>query len=80
MKRLFVILALAGSLAACNNSADTTGEKKDSIDSTARERKDMVDSNAQEQKDKIDSSAEKKKDALDRVDSMKRKDSVKNKG
>jgi hypothetical protein len=71
MKRLFVILALAGSLAACNNSADTTGEKKDSIDSLASEKKDIVDSTASEKKDMIDSTAEKKKDALDKADSIK---------
>lgn len=80
MKRLFVILALAGSLAACNNSADTTDEKKDSIDSVASEKKDMVDSAASEKKDMIDSSAEMKKDALNRADSIKHRDSVKKKG
>jgi PBP1b-binding outer membrane lipoprotein LpoB len=71
MKRVFVILVLASSLAACNNSADTTGEKKDSIDSVASEKKDMVDSAASEKKDMIDSTAEKKKDALDKADSIK---------
>lgn len=80
MKRLFVILALAGSLAACNNSGDTTGEKKDSIDSMASEKKDVVDSMASEKKDMIDSTADKKKEALDRADSIRRKDSLKKKG
>lgn len=74
MKRLFVILALAVSFTACNNSGDTTGEKKDSIDSVAGEKKDMVDSSAEQKKDMIDSSADKKKDALDRVDSVQNKD------
>lgn len=79
MKRLFVILALAGSLAACNNSGDTTGEKKDSIDSMASEKKDMIDSTADQQKDKIDSSAEQKKEALDRMDSLNHRDDNKKK-
>ena len=79
MKRLFVIVALAGALTACNNSAGTTDEKKDSIDSMASEKKEMVDSTAEQQKDKIDSAAEKKKDAVDRVDSMHHKESVKKK-
>jgi hypothetical protein len=65
MKRILVILAVAGSLVACNNSANSTGEKKDSLDSLASEKKEMVDSNAQEQKDRIDSSTEHKKDAID---------------
>jgi hypothetical protein len=73
MKRILAMFLLAGSLAACNNSADTTGEKKDSLDSTASERKDMVDSSADQKKDMIDSSTERKKDALDRVDSMNKK-------
>jgi hypothetical protein len=71
-KRFLLIFALAGSLAACNNSADTTGEKKDSIDSMASEKKDVIDSSAEQRKDMVDSSAEKKKDALDRADSLKK--------
>ena len=74
MKRFLIILAFAGALTACNNSADTTGEKKDSIDSLAGERKDMVDSSADQQKNMIDSAADKKKDELDRVDSIQNKD------
>ena len=79
MKRLFVIFALAGSLAACNNSAESTGEKKDSLDSLASEKKEMIDSNAQQQKEKVDSSTERKKDALERADSLRQKDSAKKK-
>ena len=35
MKRFLMIFALAGALTACNNSGDTPGENKDSIDSRA---------------------------------------------
>ena len=72
MKRFLLILAFAGALTACNNSADTTGEKKDSIDSVASEKKDMVDSTADQQKNMIDSTADKKKDAVDAKDSLKK--------
>jgi len=72
MKRMFVILGLAGSLVACNNSADTTNEIKDSIDSSATEKKEMIDSTAEQKKDMIDSSAERKKDAVDRADTIKK--------
>jgi hypothetical protein len=76
MKRILVTFLLAGSLVACNNSGDTTGEKKDSLDSMATEKKDMIDSSADQRKDKIDSTTELKKDQLDKVDSMNRKDSA----
>lgn len=77
MKRILVIFALAGSLAACNNSANTTGDQKDSLDSIASEKKDVVDSTAEQQKDRIDSNTERKKDAIDKMDSLNRRDSVK---
>ena len=73
MKRLFVILAVAGSLVACNNSADSTAEKKDSLDSLASEKKEMVDSSAEQKKDAIDSTTEQKKDVLDKIDSSTKK-------
>ena len=76
MKRLFLIFALAGTFAACNNSADTTGEKKDSLDSLASEKKEMVDSAADQKKDQIDSTTERKKDALEKADSAMRKDTA----
>jgi hypothetical protein len=69
MKRFLTIIALAGTLAACNNSADSTGEKKDSLDSLASEKKEMIDSSAEQRKDAIDSTTEQKKDVLDKVDS-----------
>ena len=73
MKRLLTILALAGTLTACNNSADSTAEKKDSLDSLASEKKEMVDSSADVRKDVIDSTTKHKKEALDRVDSAMNK-------
>jgi ABC-type uncharacterized transport system auxiliary subunit len=73
MKRLVTILALAGTLVACNNSADSTEQAKDSIDSSATERKEMIDSSAEQRKDAIDSTADQKKDAMDRADSAANK-------
>lgn len=65
MKRLFMILAIAGAMTACNNSADSTEQQKDSLDSLATEKK-----------DRIDSTTEEKKEALDRADSLHNNDSV----
>jgi hypothetical protein len=79
MKRLLVIIALAGIATACNNSANSTNREKDSLDSIARNKKEKVDSNAAQQKDNIDSVNQKKKEALDRADSIKRHDSLKKK-
>jgi len=73
MKKLLVVFAIAGSLVACNNSADTTENAKDSVDSTASEKKEMVDSTADQKKDMIDSTAEHKKDSLDKMDSAAKK-------
>lgn len=75
MKQLFILLALAASMAACNNSGDTTAEKKDSLDSVANQRKDVIDSSAEQRKDAVDSTVEMKKNALDRADSMRQADS-----
>lgn len=77
MKKLFIVLVVTGALVACNNSATTTGERKDSIDSVAKERKEAVDSTAEQKKENIDSSAQVKKDAIERTDSLHKKDSAK---
>ena len=69
MKKLLVIFAIAGSLVACNNAADSTENAKDSVDSVASETKDMIDSTAEQKMDKVDSTAEVKKDSLDKKDS-----------
>lgn len=73
MKKFLAILAIAGTLVACNNDADSTENAKDSLDSVASEKKEMVDSTADQKKDMIDSTTEMKKDALDKMDSAKRK-------
>lgn len=73
MKKLLLIVVIAGSLIACNNTGQSTSEKKDSLDSIANAKKDMVDSSADAKKDKIDSTTKLKKDSLDRLDSMHNK-------
>ena len=77
MKKLFMVFVVAGALTACSNNADTTGEKKDSIDSMATERKEAIDSSAEQRKDAVDSTAEQKKEALDKLDSLNKKDNTK---
>ena len=88
MKKLFLIVLVSATLAACNNSSDSTSAKKDSldsignaaknnVDSTTKAEKDQLDSGRKEAKDQIDSTIDKKKQALDRRDSIHRADSIK---
>jgi len=65
MKKVFIVLAACGFLAACNNSANGTGEKKDSLDSVANQKKDMIDSSANAKKDMVDSTTKAKKEMID---------------
>lgn len=69
MKKVFLIFATAVSLAACNNTADTAADKKDSVDSVAGEKKESIDSIAGEKKEQVDSAADKMKAGIDKVDS-----------
>lgn len=92
MKQIVLAAAIACTvLAACNNSANTTDARKDSLDSVAKEEKNRVDSSAgvqkaqidtarKDEKQEIDSSVERKKRALDRRDSIHRADSIKRHG
>ena len=73
MKKLFLVFAIAASMVACNNEADSTADAKDSIDSAASETKDMIDSTAEQKMDNVDSLAEQKKDSLDKIDSAANK-------
>jgi len=77
MKKILGIILIAGTLAACNNSADGAGNAKDSLDSIANEKKDVIDSSAEQKKDAVDSLTEAKKDAVDKMDSLNKKDSTK---
>lgn len=73
MKKFLAIIAIAGSLIACNNDADSTENAKDSLDSIAAEKKDMIDSTADQRKEVVDSTTEMKKEAMDKMDSANRK-------
>jgi hypothetical protein len=72
MKKLVLIVIIAGTLVACNNAGESTStaNKKDSLDSIANQKKDVIDSSSEAKKDKIDSTTARKKDSLDRLDSM----------
>lgn len=72
MKKLFLVFAIAGSVVACNNAADSTAEAKDSIDSVASETKEVIDSTAEHKMDVVDSTAEQAKDSLNKIDSAKK--------
>lgn len=75
MKKFFAILAIAGTLTACNDAGNSAENIKDSIDSATSEVKDRLDSTTENRMDRMDSSAEAKKDM---VDSMHKGDSAHN--
>jgi hypothetical protein len=77
MKKFLAILAIAGTLVACNNAAESEGDAKDSLDSIASEKKEAIDSSAEVRKEVIDSTTEQKKEAIDRRDSLNRVDTTK---
>lgn len=70
MKKFLAILIIAGSLTACNDAANSTDNKMDSIDSAASEVKDRLETTGAGENaidsanDIIDSSAEAKKDSV----------------
>lgn len=78
MKKFFLVAALAVTFVACDNSANSEQNSKDSLDSVANAQKEMIDSSAEQRKDVIDSTTENQKDAMNQMDSMNKvKDSVK---
>ena len=78
MKKVLLIVAIAGAFAACNNASDSVQDKKDSIDSLASEKKETIDSSAEQRKAAVDSMTEKKKETLNRMDSLNKKDTSNN--
>ena len=65
MKRIFSVLFISASLVACNNSADSVSEQKDSLDSVAKAHKENIDSTNEASKDMIDSSSKALKENVD---------------
>ena len=71
MKKLFLVFAVAGSLMACDNSADAEQRIKDSLDSVTNLKKESIDEAAKDAKQGIDSTTEAIKDSVDAgVDSL----------
>ncbi|HEY0354737.1 MAG TPA: hypothetical protein VGC29_00955 [Flavisolibacter sp.] len=64
MKKLLMMAVIAAGLVACNNSAESTDNTKDSLDSIANAKKEAIDSTAEQRKENIDSLTELKKDQL----------------
>ena len=77
MKKIILTAAVAFTLFACDNAANTEARTKDSLDSVANAKKEVVDSSAELRKERIDSTTELQKEAVDRADSANRaKDSA----
>ncbi|HWJ92277.1 MAG TPA: hypothetical protein VNR87_14270 [Flavisolibacter sp.] len=76
MKKFLGLFLVVAVLTACNNSAESTDNAKDSLDSIANLKKDVVDSSADARKNAIDSVTNAKKESLDKLDSLNKKDTT----
>ena len=65
MKKLFLVFAVAGSLVACNNSADNAERIKDSTVSVTKLQKESVEDAAKDAKENLDSTSDAVKDSVD---------------
>jgi PBP1b-binding outer membrane lipoprotein LpoB len=65
MKKIVSTLCISALLAACNNSADSVSEQKDSLDSVAKAHKENIDSTNEASKDMIDSASKELKQNVD---------------
>jgi hypothetical protein len=70
MKKFLGVLVIAASLVACNNSADTVDNTKDSLDSVEKAKKEGVENAADSTINKIDSTYDAAKDSLQAKDSL----------
>jgi len=74
MKKFLAILAIAGTLVACNNEADSTDDMKDSIETMADSAQNRVEDRADSTVDAIENKSDAAKDAVDSMD--KKMDSI----
>lgn len=65
MKKILLVLAVAGSLVACDNAADSAQQTKDSLDSVTKLQKESVEDAAKDAKENLDSTANAVKDSVD---------------
>jgi hypothetical protein len=65
MKKVFMLLAVAGFLASCNNSADSEKRTKDSLDSIKNATTNVIDSSAEKMKDSVDQTIDAQKQIVD---------------
>ncbi|MFN2456700.1 MAG: hypothetical protein ABR502_00725 [Chitinophagaceae bacterium] len=66
MKKIILVLAVAGIITACNEGADTAQSTKDSIDSAAGAKIERIDSSAEADINEVDSLADVKKEQVDK--------------
>lgn len=65
MKKVFMVLAVAGFLVSCDNAGSTADRMKDSLDSVEKVQKAMVNDQADKSKDSIDQTKDAQKDMVD---------------
>ena len=73
MKKFLGILAISATMVACNNSADSTENTKDSLDSVASAQKDTIENVSDRAKDSVEAHTEAAKDSVNAKDSAAHK-------
>lgn len=65
MKKVFMLLAVAGFLVSCDNAADAEKKTKDSLDSVENAKKNVIDSTSDKAKDSVTQTIDAQKDLAD---------------
>ena len=73
MKKFLGILAIATTMVACNNSADSTENTKDSLDSVERAKNDTMENRTDRAQDSLSNVTEAQKDSVNKADSAAHK-------
>lgn len=71
MKKVLMVLAVAGFLVSCDNAADAEKRTKDSLDSVEKATKNVIDSNANQAKDSVDNKIDAQKEIVDSLNKGK---------
>ncbi|MDB5205324.1 MAG: hypothetical protein JWR72_399 [Flavisolibacter sp.] len=71
MKKVLMVIAVAGFMASCNNEADSTTRTKDSLDSVTKATTNAIDSNANQATEKVENLNDSTKNLLDSTNKMK---------
>ena len=71
MKKVLMVVAVAGFMASCNNAADSEARTKDSLDSVTKATTNAIDSSADKAVEKVENLNDSTKNLLDSTNKVK---------